>query len=167
MWGMTIFTLFLAVLVTNFEFAGFPPKQKYTDWTVSWKRSVLQNPDRERTNQSTGIWLRLGLPYKKIYYFHGKHDDMSVSWTLSSSPSHWYRIYRVACRTWLLPNFISFVRKFCWLLSMADKVALPKFISVIFNSKFSQERMCMNPPWGYILWTHCHLLRRSLHLLKT
>ena len=28
-----------------------------------WKRSVLQNPDRERTNQSTGICLGLGLPY--------------------------------------------------------------------------------------------------------
>ena len=27
------------------------------------KRSVLQNPDREKTNQSTGICLRLGLPY--------------------------------------------------------------------------------------------------------
>ena len=33
-----------------------------------WKRSVLQNPDRERTNQSTGICLRLGLPYNKIDY---------------------------------------------------------------------------------------------------
>ena len=31
-----------------------------------WKRSVLQNPDRERTNQSTGICLRLGLPYKRV-----------------------------------------------------------------------------------------------------
>ena len=30
-----------------------------------WKRSVLQNPDRERTNQSTGICQRLGLPYNK------------------------------------------------------------------------------------------------------
>ena len=28
-----------------------------------WKRSVLQNLDRERTNQSTGICRRLGLPY--------------------------------------------------------------------------------------------------------
>ena len=28
-----------------------------------WKRSVLQNPDPERTNQSTRICLRLGLPY--------------------------------------------------------------------------------------------------------
>ena len=29
-----------------------------------WKRrSVLQNPDRERTNQSTGFCRRLGLPY--------------------------------------------------------------------------------------------------------
>ena len=35
----------------------------------SWKRSVLQNPDRERTNESTGIYLRLGLPYNKASYF--------------------------------------------------------------------------------------------------
>ena len=34
-----------------------------------WKRSVLQNPDRERTNQSTGICLRLGLPYNKYMLF--------------------------------------------------------------------------------------------------
>ena len=34
-----------------------------------WKRSVLQNPDRERTNQSAGICLRLGLPYNNNYYF--------------------------------------------------------------------------------------------------
>ena len=33
-----------------------------------WKRSVLQNPDRERTNQSTGICRGLGLPYNKIPY---------------------------------------------------------------------------------------------------
>ena len=33
-----------------------------------WKRSVLQNPDRERTNQSTGICLGLGLPYNNYYY---------------------------------------------------------------------------------------------------
>ena len=26
---------FFAVLVANFEFAGFAPKQKYTDWTSS------------------------------------------------------------------------------------------------------------------------------------
>ena len=34
-----------------------------------WKRSVLQNPDRERTNQSTGICLGLGLPYNNIMSF--------------------------------------------------------------------------------------------------
>ena len=34
-------------MVSNFEFAGFAPKQKYTAWTVS-----MENPDRERTNQS-------------------------------------------------------------------------------------------------------------------
>ena len=34
----------------------------------AWKRSVLQNPDRERTNQSTGICKRLSLPYNKCAY---------------------------------------------------------------------------------------------------
>ena len=34
-----------------------------------WKRSVLQNPDQERTNQSTGICLGLGLPYNNGIYF--------------------------------------------------------------------------------------------------
>ena len=33
-----------------------------------WKRSVLQNPDRERTNQSTGICRILGLPYNNDNY---------------------------------------------------------------------------------------------------
>ena len=28
-------TFFFAVLVANVEFAGFTPKQKYMDWTVS------------------------------------------------------------------------------------------------------------------------------------
>ena len=35
-----------------------------------WKRSVLQNPDRERTNQSTGICLGLGLPYNNALYYY-------------------------------------------------------------------------------------------------
>ena len=30
-----IHIFFFAVLVANFEIAGFPPKQKYTGWTVS------------------------------------------------------------------------------------------------------------------------------------
>ena len=34
-----------------------------------WKRLVLQNPDQERTNQSTGICLRLGLPYNNTNYW--------------------------------------------------------------------------------------------------
>ena len=71
MWRMTSFTLFFfAVLVANFELAGFAPKQKNTDWTISMEtvRSVLQNHDRERTNQSAGIFLRLGLPYNNTPY---------------------------------------------------------------------------------------------------
>ena len=48
---MTLFTLFFAVLVANFEFAGFAPKQKYTDWTVSMEtvRTAKFGP---RKNQS-------------------------------------------------------------------------------------------------------------------
>ena len=61
---MTIFTVFFAVLLANFKFAAFVRKQKY----MGWKRSVLQNPDRERTNQSTGICLRLALPYNNAKY---------------------------------------------------------------------------------------------------
>ena len=64
-----IHTFFSLFWFANFEFAGIAPKQKYTDWTVPWKWSVLQNPDRERTNQSTGIWWRLGLPYNDNYYY--------------------------------------------------------------------------------------------------
>ena len=56
-----------------------------------WKRSVLQNPDRERTNQSTGICLGLGLPYNKyilseLQYFsmtflmNGTGQDIEMSW---------------------------------------------------------------------------------------
>ena len=47
----------------NFGFAGFTPKQKYTVGPFPWKWSLLQNPDQERTNQSTGICIRLRLPY--------------------------------------------------------------------------------------------------------
>ena len=36
-----------------------------------WKRTVLQNPDRERTNQSTGLCLRLALPYNKYILLDG------------------------------------------------------------------------------------------------
>ena len=55
---------FHTVLVANVEFAGFAPKQKYKDnGPFPWKWSVLQNPNREGTNQSTGICLGLGLPY--------------------------------------------------------------------------------------------------------
>ena len=43
-----------------------------------WKRSVLRNPDRERTNQSTGICLRLGLPYNNIKYSASKYFDSTT-----------------------------------------------------------------------------------------
>ena len=52
--------VFFTALVANFEFAD---KNKNTRvGPFPWKRAILQNPDRERTNQSAGICLRLGLP---------------------------------------------------------------------------------------------------------
>ena len=60
---MTTFTLFV-VLVANFECAALLQNKNTRIGPFPWKRSVLQNPDQERTNQSTGICLGLGLPYK-------------------------------------------------------------------------------------------------------
>ena len=36
-------------------------------WPFPWKRSTLQNHDRERTNQSARIFPRLALPYNIFY----------------------------------------------------------------------------------------------------
>ena len=58
----TFFSLFWLQIFINFEFAGFSPKQKYMASTV------LQNPDRERTNQRAQICLRLALPYNGKCY---------------------------------------------------------------------------------------------------
>ena len=58
----SFFTLFLL------EILNLPASLQNKNTRVGpfpWKRFVLQNPDRERTNQSTGICLRLGLPYNK------------------------------------------------------------------------------------------------------
>ena len=46
-----IHSFFLAVLVANYEFAGFAPKQKYTAWTVSTEMVRTAN-SRPRKNQS-------------------------------------------------------------------------------------------------------------------
>ena len=45
----------------------------------SWKRSVLQNPDRERTNQSTGICLRLDIVLSPDLFSHGSRSSTSRS----------------------------------------------------------------------------------------
>ena len=49
-----------------------------------WKRSVLQNPDRERTNQSTGICLRLSLPYNNCWYVVFQAGSMTVLLRISA-----------------------------------------------------------------------------------
>ena len=64
-----IHSFFFAVLVANFEFAGFAPKQKYTGWTVSVE-TVRTAKSWPRKNQSDHRdCLRLGLPYNNTGYF--------------------------------------------------------------------------------------------------
>ena len=60
LWNFGKFSIFL------FSSDSFNVKNDiiHTFFSLFW----LQNPDRERTNQSTGIWLRLGLPYNKTAY---------------------------------------------------------------------------------------------------
>ena len=41
----------------------------------TWKRPILQNSDRERTNQSIGICRRLGMPYDKYVYLNSSPID--------------------------------------------------------------------------------------------
>ena len=69
MWRMTIFTLFFSL--SWLQMLNLPALLQNKNTRIGpfpWKWSVLQNPDRERTNQSTGICLGLGLPYNNISY---------------------------------------------------------------------------------------------------
>ena len=69
MWRMTLFTLFFSLFWL--QILNLPASLQNKTTRIGpfpWKRSVLQNPDRERTNQSTGICLRLGLPYNNQNY---------------------------------------------------------------------------------------------------
>ena len=64
---MTIFTLFFSL--SWLQMLNLPALLQNKNTRIGpfpWKRSVLRNPDRERTNQSTGICLGLGLPYNKL-----------------------------------------------------------------------------------------------------
>ena len=66
MWRMTLFTLFFSLFWL--QILNLPASLQNKNTRIGpfpWKQSVLQNPDRERTNQSTGICLGLGLPYNK------------------------------------------------------------------------------------------------------
>ena len=58
-----IYTFFALVWLLILNLPTSLQKKNTRVGPFSWKRYVLQNPDRERTNKSTGICLRLGLPY--------------------------------------------------------------------------------------------------------
>ena len=67
---MTIFTVLFSLFWL--QILNLPASLQNKNTRVGpfpWKRSVLQTPDRERNNKSTGICLRLGLPYNNGYYY--------------------------------------------------------------------------------------------------
>ena len=68
---MTLFTLFFSLFWL--QILNLPASLQNKNTRIGpfpWKLSVLKNPDRERTNQSTGICLRLALPYNNNNYFY-------------------------------------------------------------------------------------------------
>ena len=67
---MAIFTLFFSLSwLQILNLPAFLQNKNTRMGPFPWKRSVLQNPHQERTNQSTEICLELGLPYNKNAYF--------------------------------------------------------------------------------------------------
>ena len=59
---------FFAVLEANLNLPALQQNKTTRLRLFPWNRYVLQNPDRERTNQSAQIYLRLALPYNKTRY---------------------------------------------------------------------------------------------------
>ena len=57
-----------------FDFAGFRKQKVYSLWPFPWKRSVLRNPDQERTNQKHRISFKTTLPYYKLSYAYTFSD---------------------------------------------------------------------------------------------
>ena len=61
---MTIFTLFFSLSwLQMLNLSALFQNKNTRIAPFPWKQSVLQNPDQERTNQSTGTCLGLGLRY--------------------------------------------------------------------------------------------------------
>ena len=84
---MTIFTVFFRCFGLNLP-ASLQSKNTRVG-PFPWKRSVLQNPDRERTNQNTGICLRLGLPYNNQRHYPTKRLIRDL---LSNMPNCYVRV---------------------------------------------------------------------------
>ena len=75
-----------------------------------WKRSVLQNPDRVRTNQSARICLRLALPYNNYFYclklWRKKYFHSKMAW-----PPLLITSYLVTTQNWPSLNVTQIARK--------------------------------------------------------
>ena len=82
-----------------------------------WKWSVLQNPDRERTNQSTGICLGLGLPYNNnrvfgeaLYLSHNQTDfhwsTLAITKLLVQAWFHFY-LLKISAQSQSGPHIIN------------------------------------------------------------
>ena len=142
---------FFAVLVANYKFAGFAPKQKYTASPFPRKWSVLQNPDRERTNQSAGICPRLALPYNKKEYkdLYGKtrpetrQDNFTKKLSIKK------------------PNFIAIVGRFlpvCFFFPDSTRIkplSVHRLSTVIVNTKAEHSILTSPPSSVTYSWLKC------------
>ena len=66
---VVVVVAFFAVFVKMLNLPALLQNKNTQVGPFPWKRSVLQIPDRERTNQSTGICLKLSFPYNNIGKF--------------------------------------------------------------------------------------------------
>ena len=74
------FFFFFAVLVANLNWPTLLQNKNTRLRLFPWKRSVLQNADRERTDQSAQIYLRLALPYNKTHIFKDCQGESYYVW---------------------------------------------------------------------------------------
>ena len=109
-----------------------------------WKRSVLQNADRERTDQSAQIYLRLALPYNKTHIFKDCQGERYYVWREKKkriSGGVWVFNEVWGAREWLISPWKS---RWRWCRTKAEILALDFAksnlisFSMVGHSRYSQ-----------------------------
>ena len=99
MWRITIFTLYILLSwLQSLNFPALLENKNSRTGPSPWQRSVLQNLDQERTNETTGICLELGLPYNKKKYLHEKRSKFKQKnsvdeWLLKETVSLKFHVF--------------------------------------------------------------------------